>query len=88
MEHYVYIIFSQNTSKYYRGYSTNPYKRLISHNKNESNYTKNKGPWELVYIELLETKKLALVREKALKKYSRKQIEELLGSSKNLLNKP
>jgi len=86
MEHYVYIIFSQNTSKYYRGYSTDPYKRLISHNKNESNYTKNKGPWKLVYIELLETKKLALNREKVLKKYSHSQIQQLIKSPKNILN--
>lgn len=87
MEHYVYIIFSQNTSKYYRGYSTDPYKRIVSHNRNESNYTKNKGPWELVYIELLETKKLALTREKVLKKYSHSQIQQLIKSPKNILIK-
>tara|TARA_R110002072_G_scaffold151503_3_gene300875 strand:+ start:4684 stop:4947 length:264 start_codon:yes stop_codon:yes gene_type:complete len=87
MEHYVYIIFSQNSSKYYRGYSTDPYKRIISHNKNESNYTKNKGPWELIYIECLETKKLALIREKVLKKYSHSQIQQLIKSPKNILKK-
>ena len=85
MEHFVYIIYSTKYDKYYRGYSIDPQKRLIQHNKGESRYTKEFLPWELVYVEKLPTKRDALIREKALKKYAKNQIRELIKSSKNIL---
>jgi putative endonuclease len=81
--YFVYIIYSDKSEIYYRGYSENPTRRLEQHNNNESRYTSNKGPWELVYLESKETKKDALIREKALKKYSKQQIRELIQSAKN-----
>ena len=81
--HYVYIIHSTSLDKYYKGYSLNPESRVCQHNNNESRYTRNKGPWVLVYKQSYTNKKDALIREKVLKKYSKKQILELLGSSKN-----
>ncbi len=85
MGFYVYIIRSEVDESYYKGFSENPQVRLLQHNNGESHYTAGKRPWKLVYVEKLPTKKEALIREKALKKYSHKQIEGLIGSSKNIV---
>ncbi|MGF1555289.1 GIY-YIG nuclease family protein [Paucihalobacter sp.] len=85
--HFAYIIYSSSRDIYYKGYSLNPGSRLREHHLEGSRFTKNKGPWELVYVENFETKKEALIRERLLKKYSHLQILELLKSPKNILNK-
>ena len=79
---YVYIIQSQFDKTYYKGFSIHPILRLQQHNNKETKYTSHKIPWVLVYIEILETKTLALKREKALKKYSHQQIEQLIEKRK------
>jgi len=39
-----------------------------------SGYTyKNKGPWKLVYKEVMPTRKAAMIREKALKEHQGRQ---------------
>ncbi len=86
MKHFVYIIYSELFDKYYKGYTTDPYKRLLQHNQGESRYTKHYIPWELVFIESFEYKREALIREKSLKKYSKIQIRQLIKSDINLLN--
>ena len=63
----------------------NPLLRLERHNNGESIYTRTKTPWEIVYLELKDSKKEALIREKSLKKYSHEQIQQLIISSKNYL---
>ena len=85
---YVYIIQSQKDKSFYKGFSTNPLVRLAQHNNKEAAYTSYKVPWALVHIEIYDNKPVALKREKVLKKYSRLQIQQLIGSSKNQLNKP
>ena len=84
-EFYTYIIYSEKKDIFYKGFSTNPYKRLEQHNLNEGRFTKDKGPWILVYLEKFPTKRQALIRERKLKKYSKKQIKQLMNSSKNIL---
>ena len=86
MAHFVYIILSLKDGSYYKGYSLDPLFRLLQHNKGESTYTKNKLPWQLVYIEEQIDKRSALIREKALKKYCHLQIEKLIVSEKNIIN--
>ncbi len=83
MEHFVYIIYSRGRAIFYKGYSLSPYLRLNAHNDNKSRFTKDKGPWELVFLQSFSTKREALMREKALKKYSHYQLETLIASSKN-----
>ena len=83
----VYIIQSQADNSYYKGYSTDPLLRLEQHNNKESAYTSAKTPWRLVYIEILDSKTEALKRERVLKKYSHNQIEQLVLSPKNELEK-
>ncbi len=84
-KYFVYIIYSDSHDSYYRGYSTQPEKRLEQHNEGESRYTKSKGPWELVFLQSFPTKREALIREKKIKKYSKSQIKQLIESSKNEL---
>jgi putative endonuclease len=86
MKHWVYIILSNSLNKYYKGYSLNVMNRVDQHNNNESRYTANKGPWELVFAQSFETKTEALKREKVLKKYSKAQIIELCKSKLNQIN--
>jgi putative endonuclease len=85
MPFYVYIIQSLKDNTYYKGFSEHPAQRLLQHNNGESQYTSNKVPWTLVYVEELLTKKDALIREKVLKKYSHSQIEQLTGLPKNIV---
>ena len=82
----VYILFSKNSNVYYKGFTTNLTKRLASHNENKSTYTKNKGPWELVYLESFENKSDAFKREKMLKKQNREYLEWLIQSETNELS--
>jgi len=85
MGFFVYIIKSLADQSYYKGFTENPIIRLERHNNGESRYTKNKLPWDLVYLECFEQKKDALIREKRLKKYSHQQIEQLIISVMNKL---
>jgi putative endonuclease len=87
MSYFVDIIYSASKDIYYKGYSLNPESRLQEHNADGSIYTRYKGICQLVYVEQFETKKQALIREKALKKYSHKQIVQIITSPKNKLHK-
>jgi putative endonuclease len=84
--HYVYIIYSISCNTFYKGYSANPKKRLLQHNNGEAVYTRRTNDWKLVYIEIFNNKSDALKREKAIKKYSKNQISELILSPNNKLN--
>ncbi len=83
--HFVYIIYSETFGIYYKGETSDISARLSAHNQNKSNYTANKGPWKLVYLEKLSTRSEALKREKMLKKQNRKYIEWLILQPSNTL---
>ena len=75
---HVYVLKSQSTGKIYIGQTANLDKRLKRHNlmlpTKSSGYTyKNKGPWKLVYKEVMPTRKAAMIREKALKEHQGRQ---------------
>ncbi len=86
MNYFVYIIYSRKHDKYYKGVTTQPQLRLQEHNKGLSRYTAHFRPWELVYLEKCTDKKSALIRERKLKKFGKKQIINLINSPKNILN--
>ncbi|KAA5534467.1 GIY-YIG nuclease family protein [Taibaiella lutea] len=86
MEYFVYIIQSLVDNSYYKGFTQDPESRIAQHNSGLSSYTSNKMPWKYIYLEILPAKREALIREKALKKYSHAQIEQLILSQKNSLN--
>jgi putative endonuclease len=64
----VYVLFSKKFNKIYIGYTSDLKNRLISHNElSKKGWTLKFRPWVLIYSEIFETKKEALLREKNLK---------------------
>ena len=83
--HYVYILYSEKFDVYYKGETTDMEQRLAAHNDNLSSYTKGKGPWKLVYMEIMPDRSAALKREKMLKKQNRNYITWLISQPNNLI---
>ena len=66
--HYVYFIKSISTNKLYVGFTKDLRRRFSEHNnKQGGKYTKNKGPFRLVYYEAYSSDKDARKREDNLK---------------------
>ncbi len=80
---YVYIIRSITSGIFYKGFTTQPEIRLREHNEGQSNFTRGKGPWELVYLEEFTTKREALIRERQIKKYNTNYLSILISKYKN-----
>src|SRR4030095_2131909 len=87
MSYYFYIIQSLVDATFYKGSSKHPGKRLIQHNEKKCKYTSKKVPWILVYVEEMESKTKALIREKSLKKATTERIKALLIHPKNIVHK-
>jgi putative endonuclease len=86
MENYfVYILKSQSSDVYYKGFTTCIERRLFEHNNGKSRYSSNKGPWSLVFLEKFETKKEALITEKKLKRLNHDNLEKLITSPRNII---
>lgn len=69
--HYVYLLRSEKTGKFYIGYSDDLKKRFYQHNNSQSSSTESGVPWTLVYYEAFPAKALALERERKLKRYGK-----------------
>ena len=65
--HYVYILKSLKNNNWYTGCTSYLQKRFAEHNDGKSTYTKNRGPYELIYYEASLNKQDAFVRERYLK---------------------
>lgn len=63
----VYIIQSKSSGKRYIGHTDNLEKRLNEHNAGANNATKLFSDWELIYSERLDSRSLAIKREKFFK---------------------
>jgi putative endonuclease len=74
MAYYVYIIESPSDGSFYKGFSENPIIRLEQHNDGQTSSTRLLVPWKLIYVEELNSKRDALIREKNLKKATRERI--------------
>ncbi len=80
MEHFVYIIYSEITIKYYVGHTNSLEKRIAKHNSNHKGFTGNCNDWKLIYSEKFPSKVDAYSREREIKRWkSRKQIERLIA---------
>jgi putative endonuclease len=64
---YVYLLHSLNTGKFYVGWTTDIKRRLEEHNMGKSQYTKSRGPWELISYETFLNPESAKERERKLK---------------------
>lgn len=65
--HYVYILRSTSNGDWYTGCTSDLQKRFAEHNDDKSKYTKDRGPYELIYYEASLNKTDAFAREKYLK---------------------
>ncbi len=82
MPYYVYIILC-NGGSFYTGYTKNVDERARLHaNGRGARYTKMHQPKKVVHVEQFESRAEAMRREKALKKLSHKQKEDLIKSKK------
>ena len=86
MYYTVYIIYSSTADKFYVGFTGDiPDERLRKHNSNHNGFTGRFNDWQIVFKEIFETKKEAMVREKEIKGWkSRIKIEKLINSSADL----
>jgi putative endonuclease len=82
---YVYIIESLVDGDFYKGYASDYLKRLEQHNKGESQFTKSKCPWKLVFVQSFETKREALIQEKKLKRCNKEYLKWLIDQPFNIL---
>ena len=65
--HYVYILKSERNGKLYKGLTTDLRRRMQEHRAGNSTFTKNNGPWKLVYYEAFLQKEDARREELFLK---------------------
>ena len=63
----VYILYSKSIDRYYVGYTNDIQRRLSEHNRPKHKYTDAGIPWILVYSEVFDSKKDAMLREKFIK---------------------
>lgn len=83
--HYVYIIQSDSTNRYYIGSTQDLTERIDGHNSGKTTSTRKRGPWKLVYHEEFETKTEALKREREIKrKKSAESIRRILSNSQGV----
>jgi putative endonuclease len=86
MDHYVYILQSDQWGIFYKGYTSSPVYRLEEHNQGLSRYTAGKGPWKMVYLERMPDKRLALIREKQLKRVNTDYLRWLIDQESNIVS--
>lgn len=65
--HYVYVLCSTTTGKWYTGCTSDLKKRIQQHSDGKSTYTKSRGPYELIYYEASLSSQDAFRRERYLK---------------------
>lgn len=66
---FVYILQSATYPKLYTGATNDPAERLRRHNNGSgAKFTRTGRPWQIVYLEQLDTKSDALRREAAIKR--------------------
>ena len=84
--YYVYIIESAVDWDFYKGSTKDYDKRLHEHNNGESQFTRSKIPWKLVFLKVFETKQATLIEEKRLKKCNKEYLRWLITQPQNILN--
>ncbi len=83
--YYVYILESEVDGTFYKGISQDYLKRLLQHNSGESLFTKNKMPWKIIFVQVFETKKEALIQERKLKRGNKEYLRWLINQPVNIL---
>ncbi len=83
MPYYIYILYSSTADKFYIGFTGEELlERLRKHNSNHTGFTGKFNDWQIVYHEIFETKKQAMLREQEIKGWKSKyKIISLINSS-------
>ena len=81
--YYTYLLQSSRTKKWYTGYTKDLRNRFKEHQDDESNYTKGRGPFMLIYYEACLSELDAKARERYLKsgmgrRYLRNRLKRFL----------
>lgn len=77
----VYIILASDNT-YYTGITTDMERRWLQHSNNKgAKYFRGRSPVKVVYREEGFNRSTASIREAAIKKLSRKQKQQLIGSA-------
>ena len=82
MFYYTYILKSKKDGKLYTGYTSDLRKRLKQHDDGLSTYTKDRGPFVMVYYEACLLEEKARMRESYLKSgMGKRYLKNRLGAS-------
>jgi putative endonuclease len=78
--YFIYIIYSESANLYYVGYTNDPKRRLIEHNKNSHNtFTSKHQPWALrALFECGMSESRTIILERFIKKQKSRKLIELL----------
>jgi putative endonuclease len=77
-----YILQSESTGKFYIGSAEDLPARLAEHLRGHSPYTRNRGPWVLVYSEQHSLLADARRRERQIKSWkSHRSVQDLINQS-------
>jgi putative endonuclease len=80
MSFYVYILLCMDGS-FYTGYTNDLQERTKQHeNGKGAKYTKSHRPKKVAYVEVFGSRSSAMKREKAIKKLSHQQKQDLISS--------
>ena len=87
MNNYTYILQCADGT-YYCGWTNDIEKRLETHNAGKGGkYTRTRTPVRLVYLEKCESKEEAMSREWHIKRLSKSEKTDLIGSENNIVSK-
>jgi len=83
---FTYIIENQK-GIFYKGSTSDYNKRLNQHNTGLNAFTKNKGPWKLIFVAEFSSRIEAEELERRLKRCNKKYLRWLINEPLNILNK-
>ena len=76
---YVYVLYSSEHNRFYVGSSSNPDKRLQSHNQGRVRSTKAYRPWQRISLEMQSDREAMLKRERYLKSgWGHRELNQML----------
>lgn len=82
MKHFYVYILKCNDGSYYTGHTDDIDKRIAEHHSSENTgYTADKKPFELVYTQEFMARDEAIAAECQIKKWSRKKKEALIAEN-------
>jgi len=83
MPYFVYVLESEKDGSYYIGHTNDLKERVERHNQGRSAYTRNRGPWKLIYQECYQSRAEAARRERELKaRKDRDYLDQLVRTSR------